>query len=157
MNEEYNVTDNTTLDEGLGTDSVIESISEDVSTDNGSNITVVINNPSATKSVDDAESKDSIQKEINKEDWTLVDVKTSKEVVRAGSTTGLKSVVLSVIGDYETITTDYTYQNSNYNYQSHSIDTQPDYPWMITAAIFLVCLYSMFRLYGLVFGKGGRR
>lgn len=157
MNEEYNATDNTTVDSGLESDSLIESVSEDVSTDNGSNITVVINNPSVTKPVNDVEAEDSIQKEFNAEEWTLVDVKTSKEVVRAGNTTGLKSVVLSVIGDYETITTDYTYQNSNYNYLSHSIDTQPDYPWMITAAIFLVCLYSMFRLYGLVFGKGGRR
>ena len=86
MNEEYNVTDNNSLDEELGTDSIIESVSEDVSTDNGSNITVVINNPTATKPVNDVEvaSKVSIQL-LN----TDPDVSPRERIVKSSEKKGL--------------------------------------------------------------------
>lgn len=67
------------------------------------------------------------------------------------STTGLKSVLLSLIGDYDAIVVEYQYKNlssSNYNYLR---EIQPDYCWLSSAAIFLVIVYSTFRLGGALF------
>lgn len=152
--DEYNVTDNITLGEDIG-ESIVDSISEDVSTDNGTNITVVINNPVSEKQdselSDQLEVKEKIKTEP--EEWVLVDVTQTKTTITPQSTNGIKSVVLSVIGNYETTTTDYTYQTYQGSTQ-HNIYHEPDYSWLCSCAIFLVCLYCMFRLYGLVFRKG---
>lgn len=66
------------------------------------------------------------------------------------STTGLKSVLLSLIGDYDAIVVEYEYMNSN-NYSNYLREIQPDYCWLCSAAIFLVVVYSIFRLGGAMF------
>lgn len=153
----YLVADSDTVLEVDTAEPVIESVSEDVSTDNGSNITVVINNPSTEKDTSTVEDKDTIQEVvIREEDLILNSVTTETLRITANDTSGLKSVLLGVIGDYETVVTDYEYRNNNNTYYSHSIDIQPDYAWLVTAAIFTVCIYCCFRLYGLVFGRGRR-
>ena len=65
-------------------------------------------------------------------------------------TTGLKSVLLSLIGDYDAIVVEYEYQGSN-NYYNYLREVQPDYVWLCSAAIFLVVIYSVFRLGGALF------
>lgn len=160
MNDEYDVADQVTLESDIENESsepVVESVSEDGSANNGSNITVVINNPKSEEPVSDIENEDTIQEVIVREDdMILTDVSTEVFRVSASDATGLKAVVLGVIGDYETVVTDYEYRSGSTSYVSHSIDIQPDYAWLCSCAIFLVCLYSMFRLYGLVFGRGRR-
>lgn len=132
-------------------DSILDSVTEESTTDNGSQITVVVNNPTNNKSSDD----EPVHVILDNEEYQLKSVNTEVMVKSPSNTTGLKSVVLSVIGDYETTVTDYTYQSYSGSTQ-HSINVEPDYAWICTAAIFLVCLYSMFRLYGLLFGRGRR-
>lgn len=65
-------------------------------------------------------------------------------------TTGLKSVLLSLIGDYDAIVVEYEYTGSN-NYTNYVREIQPDYVWLCSAAIFLVIIYSVFRLGGALF------
>ena len=65
-------------------------------------------------------------------------------------TTGLKSVLLSLIGDYDAIVVEYEYTGSN-NYTNYLREVQPDYVWLCSAAIFLVIIYSVFRLGGALF------
>lgn len=71
--------------------------------------------------------------------------------VSANQTSGLHSVLLSLIGDYNPIVKDYTYTSSN-GYTSHSIDIQPDWSWIATCALFIVVIYCVFRLFGLALG-----
>lgn len=71
--------------------------------------------------------------------------------VSANQTSGLHSVLLSLIGDYNPIVKDYTYQSSN-GYISHSIDIQPDWSWICTCALFILVIYCVFRLIGQALG-----
>ena len=67
------------------------------------------------------------------------------------STSGLKSVLISLIGNYDTIVTDYTYQSSN-QYTQHSIDVQPDYVWFGSFLMLCLIIYCIFRLGGALIG-----
>lgn len=77
----------------------------------------------------------------------------SEEVVRSVSpvtpndTNGFKSVLLQLFGNYDTVVTEHRYTNNN-GYTSISVSTEPDYAWMIAAAIFTVVIYCLFRLLG---------
>lgn len=86
--------------------------------------------------------------EINmmKDEFILTDMDIKSVKITANDTDGIKSALLSVMGDYETIVTDYTYNNGNYT--QHSIDIQPDYAWLAACLAFLVCLYSLMRIVG---------
>lgn len=82
---------------------------------------------------------------------------TNVQVLRvsASDTTGLHSVLLSLIGDYNPIVKDYTYYTTSYNGTqtlNHSIDIQPDFSWLATALLFIVIVYCVFRLIGMLFG-----
>lgn len=77
----------------------------------------------------------------------LVNVERSVRSVTPNNTNGFKSVILSIIGNYDTVVTDYTYQN-NSNYYSHSIDIESDYVWWFSCGIFAMLLYCTFRTIG---------
>lgn len=74
----------------------------------------------------------------------LVKVEQTRETVRPQDANGLKAIMLTLIGDYETVTTDYTYQSSN-GYYSHSITTERDWSWIMTCALFVVVMWCVFR------------
>lgn len=67
------------------------------------------------------------------------------------STSGLKSVLLGLIGNYDTIVTDYIYTNNN-GYVQHTIEVQPDYVWMGSFLLLFLILYCLFRLGGAMIG-----
>lgn len=77
-----------------------------------------------------------------------VEYNNSVEVlsVSASSTSGLHSVVLSLIGDYNPIVKDVTYSQGSYT--SHHIEVVPDWSWIASAAIFIIVLFCVFRLVG---------
>lgn len=85
----------------------------------------------------------------------VVEVKSTTEVLRvsASDTSGLHSIILSLIGDYNPIVTDHEYRNNNNTYYSHSIDISPDWSWIASAVIFLVIIYCAFRIIGIVIGR----
>lgn len=74
------------------------------------------------------------------------------EVLRisASDTSGFHAVILGLLGDYNPIVKDYTYQSSQ-GYYSHSIDIQPDWSWICSSAIFALIIFCLFRLIGGIF------
>lgn len=81
------------------------------------------------------------------------DVSVTVLRVSANDTSGLHSIVLGLLGDYNPVVKDYTYQSSNGYYQ-HSIDIQPDWSWIATAALFIIVIYSVFRFLGSLVSGG---
>ena len=67
------------------------------------------------------------------------------------NTSGLKAVILGLIGNYDTVVTDYTYSNSN-GYVSHTIEVQPDYVFLCSFAMLFLIIYCLFRLGGALIG-----
>jgi len=64
------------------------------------------------------------------------------------SSTGLKGLLYEVIGPYDTIITQYTYKQNGNNYYSYVNDISPDYPWLMSAALFVVLIFCVFRTLG---------
>lgn len=86
---------------------------------------------------------------------TIVSENTEVSVLKisANDTTGLHSILLRLIGDYNPIVKDYTYQSTN-GYTSHSIDIQPDWSWIMTCGLFIVVIFCTFRFVGGLFNHG---
>lgn len=80
----------------------------------------------------------------------IQDVSTSTLRISANETSGFHAVILGLLGDYNPIVKDYTYQSSS-GYTSHSIEITPDWSWIASAAIFLVIIFCLFRLIGGIF------
>lgn len=72
--------------------------------------------------------------------------------VSANDTSGLHSIVLRLIGDYNPIVTDHVYSQSG-SYTSHHVEVTPDWSWIATCFVFCIVLYSFFRLLGVLFGN----
>lgn len=105
--------------------------------------------------VQPAESDNASSEEINPgsdDDMILQSVDVySVSPITSDTTTGLKSVVLGLIGNYDTIVTDYTYTTNN-GYVQHTIEVQPDYVWMGSFLLLCLILYCLFRLGGAMIG-----
>lgn len=73
---------------------------------------------------------------------------SSSTVIPSGT---LRSVLNSVIGPYSPVVVQYQYTNgTNTQYLREIL---PDYQWMISAAIFALVLYCVFRLWGAILCK----
>lgn len=70
--------------------------------------------------------------------------------VSSGETSGLHSIFLSLIGDYNPIVKDYTYTSPS-GYTQHAIEILPDWSWLASALLFIVVLYCTFRFLGGIF------
>lgn len=64
--------------------------------------------------------------------------------VQPSDTNGLKAVMLSLIGDWDSIIVEHSYENTN-GYISYVREIQLDYPWLCSCAIFLVVLFCILR------------
>lgn len=82
------------------------------------------------------------------DDMQLVNMTQSMQRVSASDTSGFKSVLLQILGDYETVVTDYEYRNNNNTYMSHSIAIEQDYAWIASAGILALLIYCTFRSIG---------
>ena len=67
------------------------------------------------------------------------------------NTTGLKAVIVGLIGNYDTIVTDYTYTSSS-DRVTHTIEVQPDYVFLCSFAMLFLIIYCLFRLGGALIG-----
>lgn len=86
-------------------------------------------------------------------DEDVLDVQISTfaaDPVTPSNSNGLKQILLSILGDYSAIQVEMRYTNSNGTY-SYQREIQPDYVWIASAACFLLCLWSCFRLVGVFF------
>lgn len=73
-----------------------------------------------------------------------IQVLSTVEPVTPADAVGLKKILLELLGNYESIVTDYRYQNSNGTW-SYLREIQPDYVWLTSAAIFAIVLWCTFR------------
>lgn len=73
----------------------------------------------------------------------LKSVNVSNETVSASDASGFKAVMLTVLGDYETVVTDYVYSNSS-GYTTHSITIERDWSWIMSAAMLIVVVFCTF-------------
>lgn len=79
------------------------------------------------------------------ENAELVGIETfALSPITGGSSTGLKKILLDLIGDYDTIVTQYKYQQGNNSYYTYVNDISPDYPWLCSAALFIALILSVF-------------
>lgn len=120
---------------------------EPVQDNNTASTPVVVDITSLLNMTDSkTDPKEEEPKEVYVIEPQLVNVETSIEKVSASDTTGFKSVILGLLGDYETVVTDYTYNNGSY--QSHTINIERDWAWICSCCIFGVLLWCTFRTIG---------
>lgn len=82
------------------------------------------------------------------DDANLVGVDVySLSPVTSDDTTGLKSVLLEFVGDYDPVIVEYEYANSN-GYSNFLREVQPDYVWIASCCMLGLFVLSLFKLGG---------
>lgn len=79
------------------------------------------------------------------EGYELIDIETFA-LSPVVSSSGLKGVLLDVIGPYDNIITQYRYQANSSSSYSYVHETTPDYPWIFSAILFICLILSLFSL-----------
>lgn len=92
--------------------------------------------------------EDYVIKSAGLENLYAIDPQSAVGPITAGSTTGLKSVLLSILGSYDPIVAEYQYLSNNSSYYSYLREIQPDYVWLCSAAILSILLYCTWRILG---------
>lgn len=64
------------------------------------------------------------------------------------SSSGLKGIMLSLLGPYDPPITQFRYQSNTSTNYTYVNDIQPDYAWMCSAAVFGIGLYCTFKILG---------
>ena len=124
-----------------------EDISEPVQNDNNTSaplvvdITQLLNKDTNKTSTEDPDTVYILEPE-------LISAETKSQKITAADATGLKAVMLSLIGDYETTVTDYTYQSGSSGYYTHSINIERDWSWICSCGVFAIVLYCTFKAIG---------
>lgn len=61
---------------------------------------------------------------------------------------GLTAIMLQLLGDYDPVVVEYRYQQSGSTYYNYLREVQPDYPWLVSAGIFALVLFTILRGWG---------
>ena len=64
--------------------------------------------------------------------------------IEASDASGLKAVLLEVIGPYDAIVVEHAYENTN-GYTSYVREIQYDFPWLCSCGLFVVVLFCILR------------
>lgn len=151
-----------TVDQLVGGDSD-ESDALDTNSDTSSNLSsttnIIVSTPSYSVSeLSSAFYKAILEAEAQKIDEfssiSSIDIQplwtgdTGSTVIPSGT---LRSVLNSVIGPYSPVVVQYQYTNGTNTQYLREI--MPDYQWMISAGIFALVLYCVFRLWGSILCK----
>lgn len=81
-------------------------------------------------------------------DATITDISVmSLAPITPSDTSGLKAILLSLIGDYDPVIIEYEYESSN-GYTNYLREVQPDYVWLCSVGLFAIMVYCVFRLGG---------
>lgn len=91
--------------------------------------------------------EDYVIKSSSLEGMYAIDPQSALAPVTPSNTSGLKAVLLSILGNYDPIVAEYQYVGSG-SYNNYIREIQPDYVWLTSAAIFAILLYSTWRLLG---------
>ena len=91
--------------------------------------------------------EDYVIKSSSLEGMYAIDPQSALAPVTPSNTSGLKAVLLSILGNYDPIVAEYQYVGSG-SYNNYIREIQPDYVWLTSTAIFAILLYSTWRLLG---------
>lgn len=111
-----------------------------------------LNSLSEPGSVSDPSAPESVTEEgteINPDTDMPVDIALySVAPITPEDSDGLKSIILSILGDYDPVVVEYRYQNSNQTSYQYLREVMPDYPWCASFLIFALMIYCTFRIGG---------
>lgn len=109
----------------------------------GNNTIYVLNQPSA----DDSEVVDIAGIDTVNDTITDINIYSSVAPVTPSDTTGLKAVLLGLLGNYDPVVVEYKYQSSQ-GYNNYLREVQPDYVWLCSFALLALMIFCIFRLGG---------
>lgn len=72
---------------------------------------------------------------------------SSVSPIKPSDTSGLKSALLGVLGNYDPVIVEYQYSDRN-GYTNYLREVQPDYVWLCSFALLALVIYCLFRLGG---------
>lgn len=86
--------------------------------------------------------------------WELEGIETfSLSPVTPADATGLKKVLLEVLGSYDNVVTQFRYIQEGSTRYTYVNEITPDYPWIFSAILFIVLIASVFRIFRSVLWK----
>lgn len=131
-------------------DDVTEDINESIQDNNDTSEDILSSNDSTGSYTLDINlnRSDEPQQVTVIDDLELVSKETTMLRVSPSDTSGLKAVMLTVLGDYETVVTDYTYQSGSSGYYSHSINIERDWAWLASSCMLGLITFCTFRFIG---------
>lgn len=109
----------------------------------GGNTVYVLSQPS----FDDSEVVANVGIDPVNDTITDISILTSVAPVTPSDTSGLKAVLLGLLGDYDPVIVEYQYQSSQ-GYNNYLREVQPDYVWLCSFALLALMIFCIFRLGG---------
>lgn len=109
----------------------------------GGNTVYVLSQPS----FDDSEVVENVGIDPVNDTITDISILTSVAPVTPSDTSGLKAVLLGLLGNYDPVIVEYQYQSSQ-GYNNYLREVQPDYVWLCSFALLALMIFCIFRLGG---------
>lgn len=109
----------------------------------GGNTVYVLNQPS----IDDSEVEENVGIDPVNDTITDINILTSVAPVSPSDTSGLKAVLLGLLGNYDPVIVEYQFQSSQ-GYNNYLREVQPDYVWLCSFALLALMIFCIFRLGG---------
>ena len=109
----------------------------------GGNTVYVLSQPS----IDDSEVVENVGIDPVNDTITDINFLTSMAPVTPSDTSGLKAVLLGLLGNYDPVIVEYQYQSSQ-GYNNYLREVQPDYVWLCSFALLALMIFCIFRLGG---------
>lgn len=109
----------------------------------GNNTIYVLSQPS----VDDLEVVENAGIDTVNDAITDINIYSSVAPVTPADTTGLKAVLLGLLGNYDPVVVEYQYQSSQ-GYNNYLREVQPDYVWICSFALLALMIFCIFKLGG---------
>lgn len=109
----------------------------------GGNTVYVLSQPS----FDDSEVVENVGIDPVNDTITDINILTSVAPVTPSDTSGLKAVLLGLLGNYDPVIVEYQYQSTQ-GYNNYLREVQPDYVWLCSFALLALMIFCIFRLGG---------
>lgn len=109
----------------------------------GGNSVYILSQPS----VDDSEVVENVGIDPVNDTITDINIFSSVAPVTPSDTSGLKAVLLGLLGNYDPVIVEYQYQSTQ-GYNNYLREVQPDYVWLCSFALLALMIFCIFRLGG---------
>lgn len=86
--------------------------------------------------------------------WELDGIETfGLSPINPSDTSGLKKILLELLGPYDNIVTQYRYIQEGSTRYTYVNEITPDYPWIFSAILFIAMVLALFRIFRSVLWK----